>query len=77
MWKMIILTVTAAGLDIQSVGFQSREACMQTLRALNSPETFEGTQIDFELPITRGWCVDDEPFDGDSGDDRNYQRLWR
>ena len=50
---------------------------MQTLRALNSPETFEGTQIDFELPITRGWCVDDEPVDGDSEDDRNYQRLWR
>lgn len=72
---MIILTATAAGLDIQSLDFQTREACMQTLRELNSPETYEGEQMDFEMPITRGWCVDDEPFQGDG--DRNLQRVWK
>lgn len=75
MWKMIILTVTAAGLDIQDVDFQSREACMQTLRAISSNETYEGVEMDFALPITRAWCVNDEPFDGEG--DRNYRRLWR
>jgi succinyl-CoA synthetase beta subunit len=75
MWKMIILTVTAAGMDIQAVDFQTREACMQTLRAFNSPETYEGEQIDFDMPITRGWCVDDAPFEGDG--ERNFQRVWK
>lgn len=69
MWKLIILTISASGVDLQSTEFQTREACTQTLRAIETIEGYEG-----EVPFARMWCVDDEP--AIEGSEDHYPRVW-
>lgn len=69
------MDLSAAGADLQSIEFQTRESCMQTLQAIRIQETYEDVEMDFELPITRIWCVDDVPTE--AGGDYNRQRILR